>query len=154
MADMESKGLASWSDDGKWKTTFDDTTKGIEDAANSMGMSSETFLAMFDKIKETGGYADFFVDAEGGAETLGSLYGDLITAQTELNKLYTEDPKNKSAIKAKEEEISSLKERIDDASKSLSTLLDPNYIEEKNKEYKGTQKDVEKSLSAINNSSL
>lgn len=154
MSDMESKGLASWSDDGKWKTTFDDTTKGIEDAANSMGMSTETFLAMFDKIKETGGYADFFVDAEGGAETLGSLYGDLITAQTELNKLYTEDPKNKSAIKAKEEEISSLKERIDDASKSLSTLLDPNYIEEKNKEYKGTQKDVEKSLSAINNSSL
>lgn len=154
MADMESKGLASWSDDGKWKTTFDDTTKGIEDASNSMGMSTETFLAMFDKIKETGGYADFFVDAEGGAETLGSLYGDLITAQTELNKLYTEDPKNKSAIKAKEEEISSLKERIDDASKSLTTLLDPNYIEEKNKEYEGTQKDVEKSLSAINNSSL
>lgn len=154
MSDMESKGLASWSDDGKWKTTFDDTTKGIEDAANSMGMSTETFLAMFDKIKETGGYADFFVDAEGGAETLGGLYGDLITAQTELNKLYTEDPKNKSAIKAKEEEISSLKERIDDASKSLTTLLDPNYIEEKNKEYEGTQKDVEKSLSAINNSSL
>lgn len=154
MSDMESKGVASWSDDGKWKTTFDDTTKGIEDAANSMGMSTETFLAMFDKIKETGGYADFFVDAEGGAETLGGLYGDLITAQTELNKLYTEDPKNKSAIKAKEEEISSLKERIDDASKSLTTLLDPNYIEEKNKEYEGTQKDVEKSLSAINNSSL
>ena len=112
MSDMDSKGLASWSDDGKWKTTFDNTTKGIEDAANSMGMSTETFLAMFDKIKETGGYADFFVDAEGGAETLGGLYGDLITAQTELNKLYTEDPKNKSAIKAKEEEISSLKERI------------------------------------------
>ena len=55
MSDMESKGVASWSDDGKWKTTFDDTTKGIEDAANSMGMSTETFLAMFDKIKETGG---------------------------------------------------------------------------------------------------
>lgn len=44
MADMESKGLASWSDDGKWKTTFDDTTKGIEDAANSMGMSSDIYL--------------------------------------------------------------------------------------------------------------
>lgn len=152
MADMETKGLASWADDGKWKTTFDDTTKGIEDAANSMGMSSETFLAMFDKIKETGGYADFFVDAEGGAETLGSLYGDLITAQTELNKLYTEDPKNKSAIKAKEDEISSLKERIDDAGKSLEQLLDPNYIDQKNKEYENAQNDIEKSFAKINDS--
>lgn len=154
MADMESKGLATWSDEGKWRTTFDNTTKGFQDAANKMGIPAETMLAVFDKIKETGGYADFFVDAEGGAETLGSLYGDLITAQTELNKLYAEDPKNSTAIKAKEEEISSLKERIDDASKSLEKLLDPNYIEEKNKEYQNAEKDVAESFGKINKSDM
>lgn len=121
--DLKDKGFAELNKETQeWSYSIDD----LEEAARKMGMGFEPFMAMFGKLEDKGFYNDFFTTQEEGMEVLSELYGDLGTAQMELDNLYANDPNNKSAIKAKEEEVAQLQERIKDTTNDLGKLFEKN----------------------------
>ena len=121
--DLKDNGFAELNKETQeWSYSIDD----LEEAARKMGMGFEPFMAMFGKLEDKGFYNDFFTTQEEGMEVLSELYGDLGTAQMELDNLYANDPSNKSAIKAKEEEVAQLQERIKDTTNDLGKLFEKN----------------------------
>lgn len=149
LKDLKSKGYADFDESTKtWALNF----KDMEAAARNMGIGYEPFLAILGELKDKGFTNDFFADAQGGGQLLGDLTNQLYEAQKELDDLNTYDPNNKTAIKAKEDEIESLEERIESTSKSLDELLNKEpdkVVIEKN----GARDKMQERLSAFNKTS-
>lgn len=146
--DMTKLNLMEKTDDGGFKTKFED----IREAAARAKMPVELFISMFDKLEEFGGYNDFFATAEDGFSTVGELTGELAVAKAELQDLMDTQPKNKSAIKAKEEEIKSLESRLSDAQDQLMKFLSEDGIDEYTKNYSAQTSAAQKALTRLNGS--
>lgn len=146
LKDMEKLSLVKFNKDGSFVTTFDDVREGAEKAKVPL----ELFVSMFDKIEEFGGYNDFFATKGEGFETVGEITGELAAARAEYEKLLDTQPKNKSAIKAKEEEIKSLEERLKAAQKTLKDFVNGDTIKKYTENYKGQRKAAEDTLKGLN----
>lgn len=148
--DLKDKDLADFDEKLKsWTLNLGD----MEKAARKMGIGYEPFLAILGELKDKGFTNDFFADAESGGQLLGDLTNQLYEAQKELDDLNTYDRNNKTAIKAKEEEIESLQERIKSTTESLDELLNPKKVEELPEEINGARDRMQKRLSAFNKTS-
>lgn len=148
--DLKDKGFADFDEKLKsWTLNLGD----MEKAAREMGIGYEPFLAILGELKDKGFTNDFFADAESGGQLLGDLTNQLYEAQKELDDLNTYDGNNKTAIKAKEEEIESLQERIESTTESLDELLNPKNVEELPEEINGARDRMQKRLSAFNKTS-
>lgn len=148
LKDMEKLNLVKFNKDGSFVTTFDDVREGAEKAKVPL----ELFVSMFDKIEEFGGYNDFFATKSEGFETVGEITGELAAARAEYEKLLDTQPKNKSAIKAKEEEIKSLEDRLKAAQKTLKDFVNGDTIKEYTENYKSQRKAAQDTLKGLNDS--
>lgn len=148
--EMTRLNLMEKSDDGEYVTKFDD----IREAAQEAQMPLELFYSMFKKLEEFGWSNDFFVTKEEGFQTIGELTGDLAAAKAELEKLNSVKPenRNKSAIKAKEDEIKSLQKRLKDAQKQLLDFLNGGGLKEYTENYENQQTAAQKALYKLNHS--
>lgn len=146
LKDLEKNDFAQYNEDTKeWTYSIED----LEAAAYKMGMGFEPFMAMFGKLEDKGFNNDFFATEEEGVSHLKDLSEQLYTAEQELYDLQNnpETKNNTSAIKAKEEEVQSLKERIEETTNSLENLLNksPDDYAQEDKRNKEASKSLRKS---------
>lgn len=146
LKDLEKNNFAQYNEDTKeWTYSIED----LETAAYKMGMGFEPFMAMFGKLEDKGFNNDFFATEEEGVNHLKDLSKQLYTAEQELYDLQNnpETKNNTSAIKAKEEEVQSLKERIEETTNSLDILLNksPDDYAQEDKRNKEASKSLRKS---------
>ena len=146
LKDLEKNDFAQYNEDTKeWTYSIED----LEAAAYKMGMGFEPFMAMFGKLEDKGFNNDFFATEEEGVSHLKDLSEQLYTAEQELYDLQNnpETKNNTSAIKAKEEEVQSLKERIEETTNSLDILLNksPDDYAQEDKRNKEASKSLRKS---------
>lgn len=119
MKDLDAKGLGEFNaQTGELSTNFDN----VSESARKMGMSTETFVMMFQKLREYGYDTDIYSNSDEALKDLQSKYGKLYDLQDQLAKAQEIDP-NSSAVRELKAEIDSLNGSIDKTTKAYFNLL-------------------------------
>ena len=109
LADLKSKGMASYDDASKrWTFDIDDMSK----AARSMGISKEFMSANFGRLRDYGIDNNFISSIEEGIDRTQELTSALSDEQKRLEELKNTDSTNTTAISASEDKVNKYKQDL------------------------------------------
>lgn len=156
LEDLEAlnKGYAEFNDQtGEWSIgPFAD----IQQAADDMGMSFETFMAMMNRLQDYGFTVDAFSTTEDGINHLGDLY-DQLTTETQKYYQMQEEGANSTALQSQIALIDQLKSRIEGTTEAIKLMYQQeaqNVVNETKSAYVGLGTLVEQRAGIQNDSAL